>query len=403
MKPAILMLHNRYLIRGGEDESTDAEASMLRDYGHHVELLELHNQQPTNIKESAHLAVSSIWSRSAFQMVRARLATRKFDLLHVQNFFPNFSPAVYYAARLEKTPVIQALRNYRLVCASANLFRDGEYCNDCVGRKIPAPAVLHRCYRNSALGSATIGGMQVIHRAAGTWKHKVGRYVAITDFVRQRLIEGGLPASKICVKSNFVPHVAVDNLPETKPFALYVGRLTSDKGIDWLVQQWLSSDPGIDLKIIGAGELKTSLIKALALRGNDPSKPSIEFLGQLPQAQVYATMRAARFLVVPGSWPEPFGRIVVEAYAVGTPVIAASAGGLPELVRHGETGFLFAPGDAKALLTHVETMVSQPRLRDRLGSAAYGIYQQFYTAEANYVQLAKIYRDVLEENRLTLG
>jgi glycosyltransferase involved in cell wall biosynthesis len=325
-------------------------------------------------------------------LVRQRLREGGFDLLHVQNFFPRFSPAVYYAAAAEGVPVIQAIRNYRLVCASANLFRDGRPCEDCVGR-LPIPALVHGCYRDSRLASASVAAMQVTHRAMGTWRQKVDRYVALTDYVKGRLVAGGFPGDRIIVKPNFVPDLAPDGegAPEPGSFALYVGRLTSEKGVDWLVRQWAEAGIELPLKIVGEGPV--------AEAAGGPA--NVEFLGRLPAARVYGMMRAARFVVVPGQWPEPFGRVVVESFSVSTPVIAAAAGGLTELIRHDETGLLFPPGDADAFVEQVRALAANPDRAAAMGATARQSYLDRYTPAANYEQISAIYQDVLAARRVT--
>ena len=198
------MIHNRYRVRGGEDESTDAEVALLRSRGHEVRLLEAKNDAIEGVGRSALAALTTTWSRHWAKEVDGVLAEKHYDILHVQNFFPMISPSVYYAAARHAVPVVQSVRNYRLICASANLFRDDNYCADCVGRSFAWPGVVHRCYRGSLPGSAAIAAMQAAHRLIGTWKNKVAVYVALTNYVRDRLIEGGFPAAKIVVKPNFV-------------------------------------------------------------------------------------------------------------------------------------------------------------------------------------------------------
>src|SRR5215472_7294683 len=132
----ILMLHNRYLAPGGEDQSTAAEANLLQQQGCVVELLEEDNRRVEQLGK-ARTAVRTIWSSESFQRIHEKLRTKKFDLLHVQNFFPLWSPSVYYAAAHAGVPVVQTLRNYRLICANAIFFRENHVCEDCLGSFMP--------------------------------------------------------------------------------------------------------------------------------------------------------------------------------------------------------------------------------------------------------------------------
>src|SRR4051812_11316665 len=126
----ILMLHNRYLVPGGEDQSSAAEVALLRQYGHEVELLEEDNQRVKQLG-SARTALRTLWSRKSYARVHHKLRSGSFDVMHVQNFFPLWSPSIYYAASRSRVPVIQTLHNYRLMCVNSLLFRDQRVCEDC--------------------------------------------------------------------------------------------------------------------------------------------------------------------------------------------------------------------------------------------------------------------------------
>ena len=151
----ILMLHNRYLIPGGEDQCSVAEAALLRDHGHEVELLEEDNRRVEQLGH-ARTAFRTVWSRESYHRIDELLRSGNFDILHVQNFFPLWSPSVYYAASRNHVPVIQTLHNYRLMCANALLFRDQHLCQECLGRFMPWHGVVHACYRNSRAASAVV-------------------------------------------------------------------------------------------------------------------------------------------------------------------------------------------------------------------------------------------------------
>ncbi|MEM9980255.1 MAG: glycosyltransferase, partial [Cyanobacteria bacterium P01_D01_bin.2] len=232
----ILSIHNAYQIRGGEDVSTAAEQTLLRNHGHTVDVYEENND---SIKDmgAVQLAARTLWSKASYGTVRAKLRAHRYDIVHVQNFFPLISPSVYYAARAENVPVVQTLRNYRLICPNALFFRDGKVCEDCMGKAIPYPGIVHGCYREDRKASAAVASMVTSHRLLRTWPKMVDQYITLTQFARNKMIEGGLPADKIVVKPNFVA-------PEPKVgsgqggYALYVGRLSVEKGLDTLLAAW---------------------------------------------------------------------------------------------------------------------------------------------------------------------
>jgi glycosyltransferase involved in cell wall biosynthesis len=379
----ILSIHNRYQIRGGEDECHDAEVKLLQKHGHHVEVYQEDNHRIQSMG-SAQAAARAIWSKESYHIVRALLAKKSFDLVHVQNFFPLISPAVYYAAKAAGVPIVQTLHNYRLLCPNALFYRDGKVCEDCLGKPIPYPGVLHGCYRQNRLATATVTAMLASHRFLNTWSMMVDQYIALTEFARQKFIEGGLPAEKIVVKPHFID-------PDPRPghgrggFALYVGRISTEKGLDTLLTAWERLEHRIPLKIVGDGALEDQVIAAAQ------RFPHIELLGRQPIDKVYDLMGEATFLVLPSKWYETFGRVAVEAFAKGTPVIAANIGAIAELVDSGRTGLHFRPGDPEDLVAKVEWALDNPQAMARMRLEARAEFEAKYTAERNYKQLMDIY------------
>lgn len=383
----ILSIHNKYQIRGGEDQSRESEESLLREMGHEVEVYEENNLRVPAVG-AVNLAFRTVWSREAYQTVEQRLMETAYDLVHVQNFFPLISPSVYYAAKAQGVPVVQTLRNYRLLCPNGLFFRDGKVCEDCMGKPIPYPGVLHSCYRDSLAASGVSATMLTVHRAMQTWQEKVDLYISLTEFARQKFIEGGFPADKIVVKPNFVyPDPGLGQ--GLGGYALFVGRLSEEKGLDTLLAAWKQLKNPMPLKIVGEGPLANLVAEAAE------KCPKIEWLGRRPIAEVYALMGEAMVLIFPSKWYETFGRVAVEAFAKGTPAIAANIGAIAELVDHGRTGLHFQPGDATDLATQVEWVLQHQREWGQMRQEARAEFEAKYTAEENYRRLMEIYSLVL--------
>jgi glycosyltransferase involved in cell wall biosynthesis len=331
------------------------------------------------------IACRTVWSVAAYQNVMKMLAGQTHNVVHVQNFFPVISPSVYYAARVKRIPVVQTLRNYRLLCPNALFFRNGRICEDCMGKPVPWPGIVNACYRGSRLKTGVVVTMLTVHRAIDTWAEMVDVYIALTQFARQKFIEGGIPSNKIVVKPNFVypdPGQAV----EKDKFALYVGRLSPEKGVDTLIETWRSLGSEIPLKILGEGPLQSKVIAATQ------KFPWIEWLGPKPLSDVYNLMGQAKVLIFPSCWYETFGRVIVEAFAKGTPVIASNIGAIPELVEHGRTGLLFQAGNRDDLAQQIDRALTNPTELAEMGRAARSEFEAKYTAEDNYKQLMEIYK-----------
>ena len=382
--PRVLIAHNVYQRRGGEDSVVAAEIALLRGHGHEVQLYQRHNDE---IAAEGRLrsAGSVFWSRRTVHELQT--IAREFEpaVIHVHNTFPMMSPSVYWLAARIGVPIVQTVHNFRLLCPQAMLLRDGHVCEDCVGR-VPWRAVLYRCYRDSLPASAAVAGMLAVHRALGTYQHKVTRYIALSEFCRAKLIEGGLPARRIAVKPNFV------DLPRhadgERKGALFVGRLSLEKGVDVLAQA-LREVPGVCLRVLGSGDAGAAL-RAL---------PNAELCGWQPQHAVHAEMRSASYLILPSICYESFPVTLVEAFACGLPVIASRLGVMQELVEEGRTGVLFEPGSASDLAEKISWAEQHPQILRRMGHAAREAYEARYAPETNYRQLMGVYETAIAESR----
>ncbi len=388
----ILAVHNRYQRPGGEDQVFVDETALLETRNHRVLRYEVHNDQVKQVNRLT-LAKDTVWNSSAYRELGALIRRERPDVVHFHNTLPLVSPAGYYAARAEGVPVIQTLHNYRLLCPVALFFRDGRVCEDCMGKAVPWPGVVHRCYRGSLAASGVIATMLTVHRALRTWTEMVDVYVALTEFARSKFIEGGLPAGKIVVKPNFVA-------PDPGRgqggggYALFVGRLAPEKGTGTMLAAWERLGTRIPLKIVGDGPLRDRVVEAAARRSN------VEWLGHRPVEEVHALMGKADMLVFPSEWYETFGRVAVEAFATGTPVIGANIGAVAELVEHGRTGLEFRPGDPEDLVTQVEWALSHPAELRRMRDEVRAEFEAKYTAERNYRALMEIYEAALERKKV---
>jgi glycosyltransferase involved in cell wall biosynthesis len=320
--------------------------------------------------------------------VRRKIQKQGIDIVHAHNTFPLVSPAVYYAAQAEKIPVVQTLHNYRLLCPAATFFRDGGPCEDCLGKHFPWPAIAHRCYRGSLAASGMSAIMLAAHRTAKTYASKVSAYIAPSKFSREKFVAGGLPPERIHMKSNFVlddPGIGSGY----GGYALFVGRLTHEKGVHTLLKAWAALNKPIALKIAGEGSLRTDVASAAeATRG-------IEYLGQCSRARVMELMRNAALLLFPSEWYEVSPLAVIEAMACGTPVLASSRGSLDEMIVSGQNGLLFPAGDVGALVACLEKVFASKGDLNEMRYSTRQYYETHFAAGPNYQMLADIYNSVL--------
>jgi glycosyltransferase involved in cell wall biosynthesis len=383
----VLLCHNYYQQPGGEDRSFFDEEWLLKSHGHDVVRYTVHNDVIDEMS-SLRLAKTLIWNRDSYRELRELIRRERPAVMHCTNTFPLISPSVYYAAKREGVPVVQSLHNYRLLCPNALFLRDNKPCESCLGKSIPLPAIIHGCYRDSRVASAGVAAMVSFHRLMRTWTRGVDKYFVLTEFARDKFIQGGLAADKMVIKPNFVH-------PDTGPgdgsgdYVIFVGRLSSEKGIDTLLSAWQQLPGNTKLKIVGDGPMAGRVSQAM----NDD--PRIEWVGRRTKEEVDRLIHKASCLIIPSICYETFGRAIIEAYVHGVPVIASRHGAMAELVRHGETGLLFDAGDATKLREAVELAFRDPDKLRQMRREARREFERLYTADANYELLIGTYKNVL--------
>jgi glycosyltransferase involved in cell wall biosynthesis len=385
----ILLCHTFYQQRGGEDHSFEAEAALLQARGHSVVRFTMHNDE-VNRASRWSVAGGAVWSQRAYRELSRVLQEARPSVVHCTNLFPLISPSVLYAAKAAGIPVVQSLRNYRLLCPNGFFYRDGGVCEACLGRSVAWPGVAHGCYRGSRAASAVNVAVTGVHRAVGTWDRVVDLYVTPTEFARQKFIAGGIPEERIVCKPNFVDPAPAPGTG-TGGYAVFAGRLSPEKGLDTLLDAWALVRTGQRLKILGDGPERGRVMAACA------RDRRIEWLGEQPLDSVLAILGEASLLVMPSVGYETFGRTIIEAFAVGTPVVASRCGPALELVDHWRTGVHFEPGRAGHLAAALQTLLDRPSHLARMRSAARLEFERRYTGERNYWLLMDVYGRVMEK------
>ncbi|HQT80546.1 MAG TPA: glycosyltransferase family 4 protein, partial [Rhodopila sp.] len=367
----VLMVHNFYQIAGGEDSVVRAECAMLEQAGAEVMLFSVTNDVIKGRLRQAAAGLQVIYNPLARRALARKLAESAPDVVHIHNFFPLLSPAIFDACREAGIPSVLTLHNFRILCPTA--FLGAEDANrERSLRQSCWWTVPKKVYRNSAAATLAVAAMVEYHKRAGTWSRKVDRFIALTNWARQTFIKGGLPAERISVKPNWVPQPPRAARVERQG-VLFVGRLDDQKGIPILLEAWAHLD--YPLRIIGDGPLSDMVRQT----GN----PRICYLGRQPREVVQREMLSACLLVLPSMGYEMFPLTVLEAFAAGLPVICSALPSLRDIVEDGVTGLTFAPGLPGALVEKVRYVLSDPSRLDAMGSRARALYEARYTPEAN--------------------
>jgi glycosyltransferase involved in cell wall biosynthesis len=383
------MLHNYYQQRGGEDGAVEQDVALLRERGHAVHFHTIHNDEIARygVLQKASLWFRPTWSRKSYKEVRAVIEAFRPDVMHVHNFFPLLSPSAYCAARDCGVPVVQTLHNYRILVPCALLMRDELVCELCIKQSL-WNGIRYRCYHGSVIQTASIAVMIATHRWLGTWNSMVDRYIALTEFSKGVFVRGGLPESKILVRPNFLmddPGVGT----EERSGAVFVGRLSPEKGVVSLLEAWRRL-PEIPLSVIGDGPLGDWVARFV----REHSMGHVRLMGAIPFTEMLNVLGMSQFLVFPSVCYETFGRTIIEAYSTGTPVLVSDIGSGGSLVEQNATGLHFGPGNLDDLAAKAREMVQDAGRLRRWARNARQRYIQEHSADKAFESLMEIYTNL---------
>lgn len=377
-RPIIAHCWYRSANPSGENVAVERELALLEEGGLRPLRLDRRSDDLLNAGALARVraAVGLHASPAAVAALARELDGLGGDLLHVHNPWPSLTYGVFEAARSLGLPTIQTLHNYRLVATNTHLL--GAH-----GARRPRDAAERERLAGMPALHGRVANLLYTRALAAYWRRgvpidAVDAYLCPSAFVRGVMIGAGIPAEKLIVKPNFVAHRGPIGAGPGD-YALFVGRLSAEKGFDRLCHAW--RDVRLPLHIAGDGPL-AHLADGL---------PGARRLGRLAPDQVLAAMAGARFLVMPSTWYETFGLVLAEAMACATPCLAPRLGAMAEIVEDGVTGRLFAPGDDRDLAASARALWEEaPRLR----AACRAAYEARWTPERNLVHLRRIYTAV---------
>ncbi|MDC0317571.1 glycosyltransferase [bacterium] len=385
----ILLCHNRYQHAGGEDRVFDDEGALLEKYGHQVLRFTISNDSIVDMNRFE-LVAKTFWNNAVASELAQIIRRDRPDVMHVTNAFPLISPSAYKVAKDHGVGVVQSIHNYRMLCPKAQFVRNSQVCEKCLGKRFAWPAIYHACYKENRLATTVVAAMTAFHRARDSWSQLVDRFIAPTQFVKDKHVEGGFDAGQIDVKPNFVfPDPGIGDGGGN--YVAFAGRLSAEKGVDTLLETWQHLKADVRLKIAGDGPLANS-VKSAAVADS-----RIEWLGRIEKKQMTDLLGQATCLIMPSVCYETFGLTIVEAFARGTPVIASRMGAMQELVQDGKNGFLVEPGNAKQFAEKVEQVFKMDPAKVRV--TARHEFESKYTAEANQQWLIDIYGKTLSTQR----
>ena len=382
----ILLVHNRYFERGGEDEAVDTEVRLLREHGHKVIFYEKSNEHIKKLsfpKKLFFILFSLNFSKTVYSEIKEIIKRERPDVAHIHNIFFSITPSVYFALKEENIPIIQTFHNYRFFCLKGTFFRKGKICEKCKDKQF-FNAVAGKCWRNSFFLSYFLA--KILYKSDRFLK-SIDSYIALSNFGKDKFIELGIEEHKIYLKPNFL-EIQPDNADQDKNYALFIGRLVDYKGIRTVMDAFKISS-SFKLKIIGDGPLKNE-VRAFA-----STHKNIEWLGKLERNSTVELIKKSSFLVFPSECYETMGMVVIESFACSKPVLASKLGTIKEFVIDGVNGILFEPGNVNDLAIKAAYLFSHDEERTEMGRNANKFYRERFNKEKNYQDLIGIYKKAM--------
>ena len=406
-----VLLANKFLFeKGGAEKSLFETARLLEAHGHQTRYFAMQHARNRPCADARHFVSEVDYEDSSLRMrlkAGARMlysleAARKLgglldgsriDIAHLNNIYHQLSPSILRTLRRRGVPMVMSLRDYKVVCGSYQMLAQDRPCEACRGGK-HLQATLRRCVKDSLAASVLTTVEMTLHHRILDLYGLVDLFISPSAFLKDKVREMGFPGEVVHLP-NFVGGLAevAPQYGSARPRLVYSGRLGREKGLATLMRA--AKGLPLRLEIIGEGPMREPL-EALA---RQESIGNVEFTGYLSGALLQDHVRAATAVVVPSQWYENNPRSVIEAFALGKPVIGARIGGIPELVRHGDTGLTFTPGDVQALRGCIDEMLAQPARAVDMGRRGRHLVETELSPERHYARLMQVYERAIARHR----
>lgn len=394
MKMRILLANKFYYRRGGDCVYTINLEQLLKRHGHHVAVFAM--KFPENLPtEYSNFFPSEVMFKPGIGMLEALIrpfgsseTKKKFkalldefkpDVVHLNNIHTQLSPIIAEIAHERGIKVVWTLHDYKLLCPRYDCLRNGNsVCEECFENK--RKVLDYKCMKNSKVASI------LAYREAMLWTRErlekcTDSFICPSQFMTDKMAQGGFCKAKLVTLCNFIDAEKCKRGDDfvKDDYYCFIGRLSHEKGARTLIEA-ANQLPKRKLVVIGGGPLENEL--------RSVAGSHIEFVGFKQWDEIKMLVGRSRFIVVPSEWYENNPLSVIEAQSLGTPVLGANIGGIPELIQEGVSGLTFESRNAKDLKEKIETLFMMnfdyAHIAE-MSMARYGV-------DNYYNQLMKIYK-----------
>ncbi len=414
----ILLVNNYYYNRGGDCTYLFSLKKLLEEKGHEVVVFSMHHPKNFDseyskyfvsyinyddmVKEMSILSGfrvlnRTVYSKEAKQKINLLINDEKPDIAHLQNIHHHITPSIIYSLKKCGIPVVWTLHDYTVICPNTSLLSHDEICEKCKKVKYFWPPIT-KCKKNSFGASAIAAFETAIHRILKINK-LVDVFIAPSEFLKNKLLEYEFMEKNIICLNNFNNIDLTDDVNYSGDYYLYIGRISSEKGIRKLIDAAVKTNSG-KLKIVGDGPLKKEMMTYVKFKNGDHR---IEFLGHKSHGEVIELIKNCQFVVIPSEWYENYPFAIIETFACGKPAIGSRVGGIPELIKDTERGLIFEMGDTDDLCSTIKYLLNNPDLVQEMGKNAKDFVTRELSAEMHYKKLLEIYERVVSKIHVTVS
>lgn len=396
----VLNVGQNHYVRGGSDKYFFDLGTMLRERDHDVHVFAAAHSQNLPTADSGFFPppvdfekprvndlIRFVYNRGAAKNLAAMLATKKFDVAHLHIYYGQLSSSILNSLKRGGVPVVQTLHEYRVVCPTSHLVANGEPCERCDGHKFYR-AIVQRCNRGSVARSALSAIETYVAHANGAVSG-VDHFIAVSEFLRQKVISLGVPASKVTTIHNFVDARRFAPTSDRGSYILFYGRLELIKGLMTLLEA-ARTLPEVTFVIAGEGAARGAMESFIGQH----SLTNVKLVGFQSGAALHSLIRGAICTVTPSEWYETFGLTLVESFALGRPVICSDMGGMPEIVTDGYDGYVVPPGNPELLAQRIARLHGNPDLAIEMGRAGRFTAEDRFSPDAHIERVESVYTKV---------
>jgi len=403
----ILLLNKYFYLKGGAERHVSKISKILETKGHQAIPFSMEDERneptpyakyfvskvdfnsPMSLGDKLRMISRVIYFLEAREKIEALMRKVKPNIAHLHNIAHQISPSVLHSLKKFDLPVIQTLHDYKLICPTYRMVVEGRICERCKGHQY-YQAVLQRCNKGSFSFSLLNCVEMYIHKFSGIYEKNVDLFIAPSSFLHNKIIEFGVNGKKVVHIPNFIDAEGYSPKYNGENYLVYFGKVSAEKGLFTLVQAMRNIKTS-KLLIVGEGELKKDLEKYILQK----NIVNVKFLGHIKGDRLKTTIRNSLFAVLPSEWYENCPYSILEAFALGKPVIGSDIGGIPELIKDGVDGLLFAPGNSEELSEKIAYLISRPRLREQMGRDARKKVEEKYNPELYYQKVMGVYQKLL--------